>query len=141
MENTWKHPGWVNQHLNPQLVREQAAEMSSHVEEEGKKLEMKENTQEQQKRALEEERRRIMEMQEKDLTDDQKRELREKLAELKLTSRFLPDSSMTTYFGKPAFFPYGNQNTNPTNGGIVYGQYLKTHNINPHSGGNKPEFN
>lgn len=43
---------------------------------------------------------------------------------------------MYTYFGKPAFFPYGNANVNPTNSN----QKLKTHNINPHSGGNKPEF-
>jgi hypothetical protein len=55
------------------------------------------------------------------LTEEQKKELREKLAAMKLTSRFLPDSSITTYFGKPAFFNYGGNNTNPTNGGIVYG--------------------
>ena len=46
---------------------------------------------------------------------------------------------MTTYFGKPAFHTYGNANTRPTNGGLLYGSYLKTHNINPHSGDNKPE--
>lgn len=62
------------------------------------------------------------------------------MKELKLTSRWLPDSSMTTYFGKPAFFAYGNGNTRPTSGGPIYGQYLKTHNINPHAGGNRPEF-
>jgi hypothetical protein len=59
---------------------------------------------------------------------------------MKLTSRWLPDSSITTYFGKPAFTNYGNANTNPTYGGPIYGQYMKTFNINPHSGGNKPEF-
>ena len=46
---------------------------------------------------------------------------------------------MTTYFGKPAFHAYGNGNTRPASGGLIYGQYLKTHNINPHSGDNKPE--
>ena len=46
---------------------------------------------------------------------------------------------MTTYFGKPAFHAYGNGNTKPTNGGLLYGSYLKTHNINPHSGDNKPD--
>jgi hypothetical protein len=62
------------------------------------------------------------------------------MKDLKLCSRWLPDSSITTYFGKPAFHAYGNGNTNPTAGGAIYGQYLKTHNINPHSGGNRPEF-
>ena len=52
----------------------------------------------------------------------------------------MPDSSLTTYFGKPAFHAYGNGNTRPVSGGLIYGQYLKTHNINPHSGDNKPEF-
>ena len=62
------------------------------------------------------------------------------MKELKLTSRWLPDSALTTYFGKPAFFAYGNANTKPTAGGTVYGQYMKTFNVNPHAGGNKPEF-
>jgi len=52
----------------------------------------------------------------------------------------LPDSALTTYFGKPAFHAYGNGNSNPVNGGIIYGDCLKTHNINPHSGGNNPKF-
>jgi hypothetical protein len=59
---------------------------------------------------------------------------------MKTTSRWLPDSALTTYFGKPAFHAYGNGNTNPTNGGTIYGNYLKTHNLNPHSGDNQPEF-
>lgn len=62
------------------------------------------------------------------------------MKELKKCSRWLPDSALTTYFGKPAFHAYGNGNTDPTYGGSMYGQYLLTHNINPHSGGNKPEF-
>jgi len=62
------------------------------------------------------------------------------LKDLKLSSRWLPDSALTTYFGKPAFHAYGNGNTNPTVGGGIYGQYMKTHNITPHSGGNRPEF-
>ena len=75
-----------------------------------------------------------------ELNDDQQKELKDKLNNLKLCSRWLPDSSITTYFGKPAFHAYGNGNTNPTYGGPMYGEFLKTHNINPHSGGNKPEF-
>lgn len=59
---------------------------------------------------------------------------------MKHTSRWLPDSAITTYFGKPAFHAYGNGNTNPTSGGTIYGDYLKTHNVNPHSGDNQPEF-
>lgn len=140
IENSWNKPGWVHHNLNPQLVREKEIDLSSQIEEEGKKLEKVENA-EMQKKQMEEEKRKILEQQEKDLTDEQKKELREKLAALKLSSRFLPDSSITTFFGKPAFFNYGGVNTNPTTGGIVYGQYMKTHNINPHSGDNKPEFN
>ena len=75
----------------------------------------------------------------RELNDEQRAELAKKLKDLKLSSRWLPDSAMTTYFGKPAFHAYGNGNTNPTYGGSVYGQYMKTFNINPHSGGNRPQ--
>lgn len=103
-------------------------------------MQKQETNQQDALRQMAEERRLIMEAQERDLNDEQKKELREKLANLKLTSRFLPDSSLMTYFGKPAFYCYGNQNVNPTSGGFIYGSYMKTHNINPHSGENKPEF-
>ena len=76
---------------------------------------------------------------EQELTKEEKRNIREKMKKLKLEGRLLPDSSMTTYFGKPAFHAYGNGNVRPASGGLVYGEYLKTHNINPHSGDNKPE--
>ena len=76
----------------------------------------------------------------RELNDEQRAELAKKLKELKLSSRWLPDSAMTTYFGKPAFHAYGNANTKPAFGGTIYGQYMKTFNINPHAGGNKPEF-
>jgi len=46
---------------------------------------------------------------------------------------------MTTYFGKPAFHAYGNSNVKPAQGGLIYGDYMKTHNINPHSGDNHPD--
>ena len=65
--------------------------------------------------------------------------MEKRMKDLKLQGRLLPDSAMTTYFGKPAFHTYGNGNTRPTNGGLLYGSYLKTHNINPHSGDNKPD--
>ena len=56
-----------------------------------------------------------------------------------MKGRLLSDSAITTYFGKPTFHAYGNKNTHPTQGGLVYGDYMKTHNINPHSGGNRPK--
>jgi hypothetical protein len=34
---------------------------------------------------------------------------------------------------------YGGVNTNVVNGGVVYGEYMKTHSINPHTGGNRPK--
>jgi hypothetical protein len=74
--------------------------------------------------------------QKKELSKAQIVELEAKMKELKLSSRLLPDSSMTTYFGKPAFYAYGNGNTNP----IVTKDKMKTHNINPHSGGNVPVY-
>jgi hypothetical protein len=59
---------------------------------------------------------------------------------MKTTGRWMPDSAITTYFGKPVFHAYGNGNTDPIVGGTVYGDYMKTHNVNPHSGSNNPEF-
>ncbi len=55
-----------------------------------------------------------------------------------MKGRLLSDSALTTYFGKPAFHAYGNKNIHPAQGGLVYGDYMKTHNINPHSGDNNP---
>ena len=62
------------------------------------------------------------------------------MKDLKLKSRWLPDSAQTTYFGKPVFHAYGNGNVKPTGNRVCYGDHMKTHNINPHSGGNKPKF-
>lgn len=56
-----------------------------------------------------------------------------------MKGRLLSDSAITTYFGKPSFHAYGNGNTHPAQGGLIYGDYLKSHNINPHSGDNKPD--
>jgi hypothetical protein len=52
----------------------------------------------------------------------------------------MADSGFTTYYGKPAFHNYGNGNTNPTSGGIMYGNYLHTHSIGPHLGKNAPQY-
>ncbi len=59
---------------------------------------------------------------------------------MRANSRWLPDSAITTYFGKPAFHNYGNGNTKPCVGGTVYGDYLRSHNVNPESGNNAPEY-
>ena len=59
--------------------------------------------------------------------------MRKKEAEINNTTRWLPDSAFTTYFGKPAFHAYGKGNTNPTN---LNQKYL-SHNINPVSGSYK----
>ena len=50
------------------------------------------------------------------------------------TTRWLPNSAFQTYFGKPAFENYGMGNVKPPSGGMVYGNYLLSHNVNPHKG-------
>lgn len=64
-----------------------------------------------------------------------------RLKELNSTTRWLPDSAFTTYFGKPAFHAYGKGNVQKgTVGGTIYGHYLLTHNINPESGGHPTQY-
>jgi hypothetical protein len=55
------------------------------------------------------------------------------------TTRWLPNTSFTTYFGKPAFENYGYGNTKPVYGGLFYGNYMLSHNLNPIEGGNLPD--
>jgi len=55
------------------------------------------------------------------MSPDKKKNLEKRITEIKSTSRWLPDTAMTTYFGKPAFHPYGNGNTKPVVGGTIYG--------------------
>ena len=57
------------------------------------------------------------------------RSIAKRTQQLRNRGRLLPDSAMTTYFGKPAFHAYGNSNIKPVCGGLVYGDFLKTHNI------------
>jgi len=59
---------------------------------------------------------------------------KERIKILNETTRWLPNSAFYTYFGRPPFANYGFGNTNPTIGGTVYGDYMKTHNVNPHRG-------
>jgi len=54
------------------------------------------------------------------------------------TTRWLPNSAFTTYFGKPAFENYGYGNTKPVYGGLFYGNYMLSHNMNPIDGANNP---
>jgi len=55
-------------------------------------------------------------------------------------SRWNPDTHLLSLHGKPIWHAYGQANTDPTVGGIIYGHYLLTHNINPHVGDNKPLY-
>lgn len=55
-------------------------------------------------------------------------------------SRWKPDTHLRSLHGKPIFHPYGKGNTDPTVGGVVYGDYLLSHNIHPHSGDNRPKY-
>lgn len=45
-----------------------------------------------------------------------------------------------TYFGKPPFHAYGKANTNPTVGGVNYGQNMLSHNINAECGDHLPQY-
>jgi hypothetical protein len=47
---------------------------------------------------------------ERELTEDEKANIAFRLQEMKEKGRLLPDSALTTYFGKPAFHSYGNGN-------------------------------
>jgi hypothetical protein len=67
-------------------------------------------------------------------------ELEKRKSQFNNTTRWLPDTAFTTYFGKPAFHPYGNGNTKPTIGGVNYGQNMLTHNINAECGDRAPMY-
>ena len=49
------------------------------------------------------------------------KELKKRRSDFLNTTRWLADSSFTTYFGKPPFHAYGKGNVNPTVGGVNYG--------------------
>lgn len=55
-------------------------------------------------------------------------------------TRWLPNSAFQTFYGKPAFENYGMGNTHPIWGGLGYGDYLKSFNINPQRGDNNPAY-
>lgn len=60
----------------------------------------------------------------------EERALKKKQADINATTRWLADSSFTTYFGKPPFHAYGKGNVKPTN---LNSKFL-THNINAATG-------
>ena len=66
----------------------------------------------------------------------QERELYKKQQEFVATTRWLPDTAFTTYYGKPAFHAYGKSNIKPTNPN----QKMLTHNINAATGKQNSEF-
>jgi hypothetical protein len=55
-------------------------------------------------------------------------------------SRWKADTHTRSLHGKPIWHSYGNKNINPAVGGVVYGQYLLSHNIHPHVGDNCPTY-
>jgi len=68
------------------------------------------------------------------------KEMAKRKSEFNNTTRWLPDSSFTTYFGKPAFHTYGKGNVKPVVGGVNYGHNLLTHNINAECGNHPPLY-
>jgi len=65
---------------------------------------------------------------------------KERIKKFSEQTKWMPNSAFTTYYGKPAFENYGRGNVQPTSGGVIYGNYLKTHNVNPHRGKKNPQF-
>lgn len=55
-------------------------------------------------------------------------------------TRWLANSAFTTYFGKPAWGAYGQGNVKPVIGGVIYGQHMLSHNIQPHRNKNDPRY-
>ncbi|CAD8178218.1 unnamed protein product [Paramecium pentaurelia] len=65
---------------------------------------------------------------------------KERIKKFQGETRWIADSAFTTYFGKPAWGPYGYNNINPAVGGIIYGQHLLSHNVQPHRNKNDPFY-
>jgi hypothetical protein len=49
----------------------------------------------------------------------------------------MPNSAFTKFYQRPCPEAYGKANT--SSGGVWYGDFMKTHNIQPHTLDNKPE--
>lgn len=72
--------------------------------------------------------------------EKEKKAMKQRRSQFNNTTRWLADSSFTTYFGKPAFHPYGRANVNPPNGGFMYGNSMLTHNVNAECGDHPPQY-
>jgi hypothetical protein len=59
------------------------------------------------------------------------REKKEKLQGLKRDSRWFSNTKFGRLFDKPPFAMYGNGNRDPTDGGIMNGGYMASHNVMP----------
>jgi len=55
------------------------------------------------------------------------------------TTRDYSETWMSIISGKPPFCAFGSGNTAPASGGIIYGDYLTSHNISPEKPPNHPE--
>lgn len=66
----------------------------------------------------------------------QEKALKKKTSDFNATTRWLADSSFTTYFGKPAFHAYGKGNVKPANPAYK----MLTHNINGCTGKQSAQF-
>jgi hypothetical protein len=55
-------------------------------------------------------------------------------------SRTLTDSKFQQFYQKSAPLAYGNANTNQLTGGVIYGNNLRTFNVNPHDYQNNPKY-
>lgn len=95
--------------------------MSDRTLSNGRKQDQEEEKKEVNKKDLEREKRQAALKKKRAQTAKQMKNIEAKITNMKHTSRWLPDSAITTYFGKPAFHPYGHANTNPTVGGTIYG--------------------
>ena len=50
----------------------------------------------------------------------------------------MPNSAIKLFYEKPCLESYGRKNTKGS-GGVVYGDFMKTHNVQPHRHGNSPK--
>jgi hypothetical protein len=130
--------GWRTRSESPQREELEEEEEEDESEDEEAKLEQEKArlAAEKKKRRARSAKRGILQAK-KGMRQSEKNRI-DRINQLHSTTRWLPDSAFTTFFGKPAFHAYGKGNTNPTYGGPIYGQYMLSHSINPECGSNMP---
>lgn len=134
-----------SQSLSPEREGEDDLEVEDFEEDEADQLESEKNEEEENKKKDKRRRGRSVKktplIPKKATMPKQLRKRIDKINAKNSTTRFLPDSAFTTFFEKPAFHSYGHGNVNPTNGGVIYGEYLLSHSVNPALGkGKKPQY-